>query len=227
MFVIVGGTVAAGLLVTKILLLTHERSLAFRYGLAVVLAFAAFLGFVKIWLLYIAHKTLCADWMQAVDIDSDDVSGGGSDIGGPQFESGGGSSFGGGGAGGSWGPPVKVSTSSSSSGFNLGDICDSDDLGIVILVALLVLAIAAAAVYVIWAAPAILSEAAFQGALAAALTRKAKKIGSGGWVGSVFRATIVPFAVVLVFAVGLGWYAQRRCPAAARLTDAIRCVRVK
>ena len=232
MFVIVGGTVAAGLLVTKILLITHERNLAFRYGLAVVLAFAAFLGFVKLWLGYVGFCVRRKgnggdglDWLDAVDFDCGSVSSGGG--GGPQFESGGGSSFGGGGAGGSWGEPVAApvkASSSSGSGFNLGDICDGDEGMLVVLVALLVLAIAAAAIYVIWAAPAILSEAAFQGALAAALTRRAKKISHGTWQGSVIRATVIPFAIVLLFAVALGWYAQKRCPAATRLREAIHCV---
>jgi hypothetical protein len=224
MFVIVGGTVAVGLLVTKILLITHEHNLAFRYGVAVVVSFLAFLGFIKLWLFYVG---LCVtrkkssggggDWLDAVDLDFDGISGDG----GPQIETGSGSSFGGAGAGGSWGEPAK----SSSSGFNLPDICDSDDLGIVILVALLVLAIVVAAVYVIWAAPAILSEAAFEGVLAAALTRRARKISHGTWEGSVFRATAIPFAAVLIFAVALGVYAQKRCPSAMRLREAIHCVR--
>lgn len=228
MFVIVGGTVAVGLLTTKILLMTHERNLAFRYGVAVIVAFAAFLGFIKLWLGYVgrclARKTSSGDggdWLDVVDFDCDGVSGGG-----PQFESGGGSSFGGGGAGGSWGEsnvaaaPVK----SSGGGFSLGDLGCDDDLGMVILVALLVLAIAAAAVYVIWAAPAILTEAAFQGALAAALTRRAKKISHGTWQGSVIRATVLPFAIVLLFAVALGWYAQKHCPSAMRLREAVHCI---
>ena len=224
MFVIVGGTVAVGLLVTKFLLLTHEHNLAFRYGVAVVVSFLAFLGFIKLWLFYVgicvARKSE-SDWFNAIDFDFDGVSGGGGG-GGPQIETGGGSSFGGGGASGSWGEPAKAS---SSSGLNLGDVCDGDDLGIVILVALLVFAIAVSAIYVIWAAPAILSEAAFEGVLAAALTRRAKKISHGTWEGSVFRATAIPFAVVLIFAVALGVYAQRRCPSAMRLREAIHCVR--
>ena len=117
--------------------------------------------------------------------------------------------------------PVKAT---SGGGFDLGGICDGDDLGLVILVALLVFAIAAAAVYVIWAAPAILSEAAFQGVMAAALARRAKKISHGTWEGSVFRATVVPFAIVLAFAVALGVYAQKRCPSALRLREALHCV---
>lgn len=228
MFVIVGGTVAVGLLVTKILLITHEHNLALRYGVAVAVSFAAFLGFIKLWLGYVglclARKTSRGDWSDAVHFDFAGVSGGGGG-GGPQIETGGGSSFGGGGTGGSWGEPAAAPVKASGGGFNLPDICDSDDLGIVILVALLVLAIGAAAVYVIWAAPAILSEAAFQGVLAAALTRRAKKISHGTWEGSVVRATVIPFAVVLLFAVALGIYAQKRCPSAMRLREAIHCIR--
>jgi hypothetical protein len=235
MFVIVGGTVAVGLLVTKILLITHERNLAFRYGLAVVVAFAAFLGFIKLWLGYVG---LCltrkqrsgdgGDWLNVIDFDGGGVSTGGSvGGGGPQIEAGSGSSFGGGGAGGSWGEPVAApvkASSSSGGGFNLGDIGCDDDLGIVILVAVLVLAIALAGFYVIWAAPAILSEAAFQGVLAAALARRAKKISNGTWEGSVLRSTAIPFIVVLALAITLGVYAQKRCPSAMRLREALHCV---
>jgi hypothetical protein len=232
MFVILGGTITVGLLTTKILLLTHERSLALRYGLAVVVSFAAFLGFIKLWLGYVgfclrrkASSGDGIDWSGVIDFDCDGVSTGGGG-GGPQFASGGGSSFGGGGAGGSWGEPAAVPVKASSSGgggFSLGDIGCDDDLGIVILVALLVLAIALAAFYVIWAAPAILSEAAFQGVLAAALARRAKKISNGSWERSVLRSTAIPFVVVLAFAVTLGWYAQKRCPSAMRLREAIHC----
>ena len=87
----------------------------------------------------------------------------------------------------------------------------------------LVLAIAAAAIYVVYAAPLILSEAAFEAALAAALARRANRISTAGWVGSVVRATLLPFAVVLIFAAATGWYAQKRCPGATRLRDAVRC----
>lgn len=231
MFVIVGGTVAVGLLVTKILLITHERNLAFRYGFAVIVSFAAFLGFIKIWLFYVARCVRKKArggggdvWLDVVDFDGGGISAGG----GPHFETGGGSSFGGGGASGSWGEPAaapaQASSSSGSSSFSLGDIGCDDEFGIVILVALLVLAIAFAALYVIWAAPAILSEAAFQGALAAALTRRAKKISSGSWIGSVFRATVIPFLIVLALAVTLGSYAQKRCPSAMRMREALHCV---
>lgn len=227
MFVILGGTVTVGLLTTKILLLTHERNLALRYGVAVCLAFAAFLGFIKLWLGYVGFCARrhhgSADWGDVVDFNW-----GGVDVGSAADFSGGGGKFGGGGASGSWGDPDPVIAvpvkSSSSGGFSLGNIDCGDDLGVIILVALLVLAIAGAAFYVVWVAPAILSEAAFQAALAATLARRAKKLSNGSWVGSVFRATVIPFAIILALAVTLGWYAQKHCPTATRMREAVRCV---
>jgi len=76
---------------------------------------------------------------------------------------------------------------------------------------------------VIWAAPAILGEAAFQASLTVALARRAKKISNGSWVGSVVLKTIVPFVIIFALAVTLGWYAQKRCPTAVRLHDALLC----
>src|SRR5512141_1815079 len=86
MFVILGGTVTIGLLTTKILLITHERNLALRYGVAVCVAFAAFVGFIKLWLGYVGF---CAkrsrgsgDWGDFVDFACDGVDFGGGGGGG-------------------------------------------------------------------------------------------------------------------------------------------------
>jgi len=226
MFVILGGTISVALLTTKILLITHEHNLALRYGIAVVLAFAAFLGFLKLWLAYVSHCAKSAsgsDWSDFLDFDfdCDGFSSGSSNAAGDMTSGGG--SFGGGGATGSWGDSQPVVASSS--GFHLPDVnVDVDeDLGVIILVAVLVLVIAFAALWVIWAAPAILGEAAFQASLTVALARRAKKISTGSWVGSVVKSTIIPFVVVLALAITLGWYAQKKCPSAARLHDALRC----
>ena len=103
------------------------------------------------------------------------------------------------------------------------DLDFGDDWGLIILIALLVLAILLATVYVIYAAPAILSEAAFNAALAGALARRTKHVSSGGWVGSVFRATVLPFLAVLILATVTGWYAHKHCPTATRLREALFC----
>jgi hypothetical protein len=44
-----------------------------------------------------------------------------------------------------------------------------------------------------------------------------------GWVGSIVRSTALPFLLVLALGIGLGWFAQKRCPSATRLHDAIYC----
>lgn len=226
MFVILGGTISVALLTTKILLITHEHNLALRYGIAVVVAFAAFLGFLKLWLGYVGYCAKSArssgtDWSDFLDFDCDGLSTGSSDAAG-ELTSGGGS-FGGGGATGSWGDAQPVVAPAPSSGFSLPSIDIDEDFGIIILVAVLVIVIACAALWVIWAAPAILGEAAFQASLTVALARRAKKISTGSWVGSVVKSTIIPFVIVLALAVTLGWYAQKKCPSAARLHDALRC----
>jgi len=148
MFVILGGTISVGLLTTKILLITHERNLALRYGVATCIAFAAFLGFVKLWLGYVAHcasRSHGSGWADIIDFDCDGFSSGAADA---DFSAGGGS-FGGGGATGSWGTPdpIVAPVKASGGGLHFGgiDLDVGDDLGVIILVAVLVLAIALAA----------------------------------------------------------------------------------
>jgi hypothetical protein len=211
---ILGATFAAGLITTRLLLGIHLNNLGLRYAIAVCAAYLVFLGFIRLWLVYVGYLTL----RSAVDFSGDGVSGswGGSSGGDTPSFSGGGGSGGGGGATGSWGEGTT------SSGGKL-DLDFGDDWGVIILIALLVLAIVLASVYVIYAAPAILSEAAFNAALAGALARRAKRVSTGGWVGSVFRATVLPFLAVLALATTTGWYAHKHCPTATRLREAVLC----
>jgi len=248
MAVILGGTFATGVAATRLLLGLHLFNMAWRYGISVCLAFAVFIGLIKLWLAYIAFcatraaRTRSAggidtgggDWFNCLDFSSS-----GSDVDAPSF-GGGGGKFGGGGATGSWGDaePVSansnmpvmassVSSKSSSGGSGGGLSLDVDgDLGIILLLIGLVVVMALAALWVLYAAPAILSEAAFQAALSASLIRHTKKISNDHcWEGSVVRSTILPFLAVLILAVVLGWYAQHQCPSAIRLHDAIYCGR--
>ena len=251
MFVILGLTIGAGMVATRLLYAVHFTSMAWRYAIAVGAAYAVFLGLIRLWLRYVAF---CVSKRTNSDLDwlgSFDFSGGGVSISLPSssgsgassttdvFESGGGR-FGGGGASGSWAEPssapmrsVMASTSNSSSsssshgGKLLGFDLDLDeDFGLIILVLVLALAIVIAAFWLIWVAPVILSEAAFQTALAAALARKTKTMTrDSAWVGSVVKTTILPFLVVLAAAVALGWYAHSHCPSATRLSDAFACDR--
>jgi hypothetical protein len=46
-----------------------------------------------------------------------------------------------------------------------------------------------------------------------------------GWVGSVMKSTAIPFAFVLASTIALGVVAQKHCPSAMSLRDALTCSR--
>lgn len=115
------------------------------------------------------------------------------------------------------------SSGSGSSGSGGGD--DGDGLLLLVLFCVLVAAVFGAGVYVVYQAPAILSDAAFQAALAGGLVPAAKGVHDRGWFGSVFRATAIPFAIVLILSGVFGYEAHRRCPGAATAGQVLRrCV---
>jgi hypothetical protein len=224
---ILGGTFLAGLAATHVMMIGGlVDNLALRYGVAVCVAYLMFLVLIRLWLRYIGMR----------DDDSElDLTGDGIDIAGeiagnwepplPPLEGG---NFGGAGASGSWGEPMTVAgseTASTSGGsgpsFDIG--FDADELIVVVLFLALVVALLFAGVYLIYSAPVILTEAAFEAALVGALARRAKKIDRPGWVGAVSKATAWPFIGILVLAIALGWAVQKACPEATRMRDAFNC----
>jgi hypothetical protein len=248
MTAILTGTLLVGLLVTQILFILHLNIFAIRYALAVIAAYAAFVGFVKLWILYIAWCGMRRgrdDWFDCLNFSGSGTS---SPTASSSSFSGAGGRFGGGGASGSWDeggessskvavaavtPQRSTSSSSSSSKSSKSSKSSSgggggDDLGELILILLIIalaLAIIASFAWLVWAAPAILSETAFNAALAGALTRHAHKATHGEWVGGVMRKTAIPFFLILALSIAMGWWAQHYCPAALRLTDALHCVK--
>jgi hypothetical protein len=229
MTAILTATILVGLVTTRGLFLLHVNVFWLRYAVAVITAYAAFVGCVKLWLVYIAARSGGSDWLDSINI----TGGGSSSSSGSSssFSSGGGK-FGGGGASGDWSgsrttlaaaPVVTTKSSSKSSGGG-----GSDDLGELILIVLiiaLVVAIIASFVWLVWAAPGILSETAFNAALAGALTRHAHKATHGNWIGSVMKKTALPFVLILLLSIAVGAWAQHYCPTAVRLRDALPCAR--
>jgi hypothetical protein len=223
---------ASGLLISKVLLEVGVRSMLERYLIAVAFSYALFFLFIKLWLIYISPpkpkpRLPSRDFGNSIDIGnlSIDVAQESTVVGHQVF--GGGGDFGGGGAADMWGgdtAPTIISTSSrggrSGGGGEFG-LFDSDlGEGIVLVVlALLVLGIFGAGAYLVYAAPEILSEAAFQALLAAGLIKASKKMDRSGWMGSVLKATWIPFVVVLVMTGIFGMVAQAYYPHAARLAD--------
>jgi hypothetical protein len=236
MTLILVATFAVGLLTVHGLFAIHVAKLWMRYAIAVIVAYGAFLGLLKIWLFYFAICIRHAHGKSSsggADIsDFCDFSGGGSSSGSSSSISdlsSGGGKFGGGGASGSWGTaepqpvitaPLK-SGSSSGGGFSLD--LDGDEIVLVLIIIAVAAAIIGVGAYLIWAAPTILSDTAFNAVLASALIRKTKKVSHPEWVGSVVHATAIPFTIVFAFTVLMGWYAQHICPSALRVRDAIHC----
>ena len=223
MALILGGTFLAGLAVTKMFLDAGNTNLALRYGVAVAASYAAFLLLINLWLWYVGARSEddeanAGDVVDALDL-AHDLSSGLRPAGPVNVFDAGGGSFGGGGSTGSFGEAAADGVS--------GVVGDADDAGcaivVVLLVAALVLTIGVAGVYLVWAAPGILAEAAFEAFLASALIPGARRSEAQGWLHGTVRATVVPFTVMMVAAVGFGWAATDLCPEARRMADVVAC----
>jgi len=230
---------ASGLIASKLLLEFGMRSMLARYLIAVCISYSVFFLLIRIWLWYVGvrgrSRAPNADLSEGIElshVSSDLISnsggaGGGSDI----AIGGGGSDFGGGGATDNWGEAGSVTSASleSSGGATSGGSSgwgfdfDFGDDGIVLIVLLLLLAVIfGAAGYLVYAAPEILSEAAFEALLAAGLIKASRKISRQGWMGSVFKATCIPFIIVLMMTGLFGWIAQMHSPQATRLSEVFK-----
>jgi hypothetical protein len=223
MTVILGLTFLAGLGVTKLFLDAGNTNLAARYGTAVAVSYLVFLLLLKAWLWYIddrASEVDAGDVADAVDIGTDIASeflqSAGRD-GAVQFQGG---SFGGGGSSGTFGEGGASA---------LADIGGDEDgcaLAVVVVIVVAVIGITLSALYLIYAAPAILAEAAFEALLASSLLRGARKAESPGWVGGAVSATALPFVAIFVLATGFGWFANEYCPGARRVADVMECAKL-
>ena len=241
---ILAGCFASGLLATTLLHWAGVNSMLIRYPLALLVAYGAFLVGIRMWLYYAgygraleSHTGNAArdragdglDWFNGVggSWGSSGSSGGGSSA------LGGGGGAGGGGASASFDAPTGTQSSlglfssvggSSSSGGSGGDLDIDGGDGFMVLVALLALlaTVFAAAIYLIYAAPTILADAAFAAMLSAGLIRSTKRIGDSGWMGSVVSDTWMAFAGVLVLTVIFAAVAAHYYPDAHTLREVWR-----
>ncbi|HEX7252852.1 MAG TPA: hypothetical protein VF376_08235 [Thermoanaerobaculia bacterium] len=232
----------SGLIASRLLLLAGISHMGIRYPLAVLLSYLVFFVLIRIWIGYVSKasrrsKGSGIDLGDFVPNGSGSFSGGSAKAVGQLAEGGG--RFGGGGASASFvegetaaaRPVVPLiparqsagsgsSGSKSSSGFGLD--LDGDGVWLLVLFVLLVAAIFGAGVYLVYQAPVILSEAAFHTALASGLVRTARHAHDPGWMESVLKSTILPFALVLVLAGVFGYQAHRRCPGAVTVRQVFR-----
>ena len=244
MSLVLMATVCSGFLATRIMLAMHLENVLLRYPLAVVFAYLVFFVSIKLWLKYIAPFPT----QQKVHDNSPDLGDVLPDVpisfpsgGSSQFHGGGGG-FDGGGAFDNFGEAGTVFTDSGSDivsggidpGGGLGDAVGDvvggvaeglgDEGGVVVIVVFAALAALMAVVigtgaYLVYEAPFILSEAAFEFILAAGLLRGTKRIDSADWMGSVFKTTGIPFIVTLALATLVGYLMHHYYPGVTRISE--------
>jgi len=226
-----------GLFVTKLMLIVGVHAMWLRYAVALVAAYLTFLLGVRIWLSYAgferrmlpARRSSLAD---NLDLPSFGGGGGGSSGGsaGSIFRGGGGRS-GGGGASFAFGDGARVDpaptsgflSSSSHRGSGGGFSLDfGDDGWVIVALIALVLAVSGSVVWLIYAAPTILADAAFAALLSAGLVKSTRHIASGGWVASVVGHTWIAFGAVFALALTFALVAQHRFPEARTIVDIVR-----
>ncbi len=93
---------------------------------------------------------------------------------------------------------------------------------LLIPLALLLLSLLGGGIYLIYEAPVIISEAAFELLLATTLIKSVKKIDNPDWIGSVFRSTLPAFIFTLVATVIMGSILMYSCPKATKLIEVVR-----
>ena len=251
MTLILSAVVASGVLGSRLMLMAGVHSMRLRYPLAILASYLVFFLMVRIWIWYVSRvhtRTFGFGGASSTskksgsgadfgDLELPGGSGGGG--GGGSFRGFGGGSSGGGGASDAWDVPAaeaNIAPPVSSSGGAGGgggshwfsgsggiDLDLGDDWAILLLLAALVLAIVFAGGYLIYAAPSILPEAAWQAALAGTLVRATKDADHRTWVKCVLRSSAIPFGIILILGGALGWEARRHCPQAVKLSQVWSC----
>ncbi|MDA8142091.1 MAG: hypothetical protein M0036_25870 [Desulfobacteraceae bacterium] len=231
MTIILVATACSGVFASKLFLSAGISNFLVRYPLSVVFAYLVFFLCIKLWLIYMGPKkqTRGSDFSNTFDLL--DLPGSGSRA---VFRAGGGH-FGGGGASSSFELPASgiVGEGGSGAAESLGDavgeaagaIGDEGGIAAVVVVACLAAIIATilgASIYMIYEAPVILSEAAFEAFLAATLLKSTKKIYSGDWLGSIFAATWKPFLITFIMALAAGGLLHYYFPEAHKVAEIIQ-----
>jgi hypothetical protein len=185
--------------------------MGWRYGAAVLAAYGAFLGMLRIWLHFGGRRISVGapDGEDVLDVATELADDGVPSFRGlqlPLVQDGAPLPLQGGGGGGS--------SSGGGGGFSL-DI-DADEAIVLILVVAALAAMASAAIYLVYQAPSIFADLMFDGVLSAGLYRRLKKVRAadeaGEWLPTALRRTAVPFAIVGALVVAAGFAMQSYAP---------------
>ncbi|MBM3764892.1 MAG: hypothetical protein FJW32_05835 [Acidobacteria bacterium] len=214
MSLILGATIASGVLIDKGLLYFGFDAMGWRYALSVLGAYGVFFGLVRLWVWYAAGV---APRVGDVDFDPGDLTlGRGGEPPPVAFSGFHGGDAGGGGASDLFDAPVG-------GGIDLNVDLDLDEgFWILLVLAVLVLVICLAGGYLIWMAPEILPEVAIEAAIGAGLLRQVKT-DSAGWAARLLWKTWIPLACVMGIAFFAGAFMQSACPDAKTARGALYC----
>lgn len=233
MSLILGGVFFFGLVASKVLLRMGLHSMPIRYPLVVIFSYLSFLLFIRLWLSYFQK----ASHLKPSDSGIGDVplfvgSGPRPSSAGPEFPGSQGGAFGGGGASGDFADvsPLPTQTafvaagqsSGTSSSSGLGDIDLDKGVLVLVILGLLLALIFGVGIYIIYAAPTILSEAAVQILLTASFFKASQKMDHPNWVGSIFKATWIPLGIVLALALAIALISTHYFPGITKLTEVLK-----
>ncbi len=240
MSLILLGTILSGVIFSKILLFFGLQHMMIRFIIVLIFAYLSFFLFMKLWLHYLTtpyrkcrKDGSLSDAVDVITSAPDFVS-----KNGEQVFNGHGGEFGGAGASGSWenvssASDIAVSedmtgsaesiceTTAETAGETISGLADEGGI-LLIPLALLLLGIFGGGIYLIYQAPVIISEAAFELILATTLIKKARKIDDPNWIGSVFRSTWPAFSLTLFITIAAGWAFMSYCPQATKITEVYR-----
>lgn len=227
-----------GFLASALLLHLGLDTMAIRYAVAVVVAYATFLLLVRGWTarhLYgrrsridpVDFVDVPTPEFQAVPEDHSDVFGGGS--------------FGGGGAGGSFEAPevagsaassIEVSsvagdlvsgTGSSVAGDAIGSA--ADEAWPLVLVVAVLAGTVVGTFMALWAAPALLAEILLDAMIVGGMVRQLRRTDRPHWTLGVLGRTWIPAMSLLVLLAGSGWGMQAWVPQAQSIGDFVAAIR--
>lgn len=219
-------TIGSGIGVSKLLLLYNFSQPMWRYSLGVVFSYGIFFLLVYLWLRwYFGIRNQTVRSKNSVDStttpDVLDLTNITANINVPEPRwTGQGGQFSGGGASSSWGSDDAVSSAKTETTASKDvSIVDSDEIMVIVLIIAVIATISGSAFYIIYQAPEILFEAAFEVVLVTGLFGRTKNVQTEGWFYTIFKRTWLPFAAVLIAAFIFGFTIKGLCPNASSFAE--------
>ena len=198
--------------------------MAWRYPLAAVAGYAAFLVFIRVWVALQRGEFESHSDFHVADLPLPSVSDGDPPPGAVLFAGG---SSGGGGGGAEWGGAEwGGETGASAEASNVGDAfsTDASDFWPAVIVVAAALGGVLVLLYVVYIAPLLLAEVIVDAAVVAGVYRRMQQQDAVHWTTSVVRRTWVPAVCMVLFLMAAGFGLQRIEPSARSIGGVVRAL---